>query len=237
MSYFDGCQLTLIWLANDWQPCPALFRFYIELVSVTYISLYVGAKRLVFHLSPRDGRVIIVSGCPILTAVNLIVLVRMAYITERLVELCKIYCHIWHRLTWSVCTGGRADVRYVVTKFSWMDSLPNFVTMVLRCARFACGRATLIRSLENGMSRAFIAKLSRAKGASGAPWVRKWSNLSARENLVIMWPYSARPPASPRDRPFAPQAYQCKIYQSTGMATQMQLEVILARNRIATDVL
>ena len=27
-----------------------------------------------------------------------------------------------------MCTGGRAGVRYVVTKFSRMDSLPNFVT-------------------------------------------------------------------------------------------------------------
>ena len=100
-----------------------------------YISLYVGAKRLVFHLSPRDGHVIIVSRCLILTAVNLIVLIRMAYITERLVKLCKIYCDIWHLLTWRVCTGGRAVVRYVKTKFSRMDSLPNFVTMVLRRAR------------------------------------------------------------------------------------------------------
>ena len=41
----------------------------------------------------------------------------------------------------------------------------------------------------------------------------------------------------PRDRPTAPQAYQCKITQPTGMATQMQLEVILAGNRIATRVL
>ena len=41
----------------------------------------------------------------------------------------------------------------------------------------------------------------------------------------------------PSDRPSAPQAYQCKITQSTGMATQMQLEVILAGNRIATGVL
>ena len=69
--------------------------FYAELVSVTYyISLYVGAKRLVFHLSLRDGHVIIFSECLILTAVNLIVLIRMAYITKRLVKLCKIYCDI-----------------------------------------------------------------------------------------------------------------------------------------------
>ena len=38
------------------------------------------------------------------------------------------------------------------------------------------------------------------------------------------------------DRPSAPQAYQCEITQSTGMATQMQLEVMLAGNRIATRV-
>ena len=49
---------------------------------------------MVFHLSPRDGQVIIVSGCLILTALNLIVLIRMGYITKRLVKLCKIYCDI-----------------------------------------------------------------------------------------------------------------------------------------------
>ena len=27
-----------------------------------------------------------------------------------------------------MCTGGRAGVRYVITKFSRMDSLPNFLT-------------------------------------------------------------------------------------------------------------
>ena len=103
MSHFDSCQLTLIWLANitlnDCQATNSLARrsfvFYVELVSVTYyISLYVAAKRLVFHLSPQDGHVITVSGCLILTPVNLNVLIRMAYITERLVKLCKIYCDI-----------------------------------------------------------------------------------------------------------------------------------------------
>ena len=40
--------------------------------------------------------------------------------------------------------GGRAGVRYVITKFSRMDSLPNFVThgAPLR-ARFARARAPL----------------------------------------------------------------------------------------------
>ena len=103
MSHFDSCQLTLIWFAhitlNYCQPTDGPVRrsfvFIFELVSVTYyISLYVGAKRLVFYLSPREGHVIIVSGCLILTAVNLIILIWMAYITERLVKLCKIYCDI-----------------------------------------------------------------------------------------------------------------------------------------------
>ena len=57
----------------------------------------------------------------------------------------------------------------------------------------------------------------------GAPWVRKFGN-----HITVH---------RPRDRPTAPQAYQCKITQPTGMATQMQLEVILAGNRIATRVL
>ena len=78
-----------------------------SLLAVAKYIYYIGAKRLVFYLSPRDGHVIIVSGCLILTAINLIVLIRMAYITKRLVKLCKIYCDIWHRLTWSVCTDGR----------------------------------------------------------------------------------------------------------------------------------
>ena len=78
---------------------------------------------------------------------------------------------------------------------------------------------------------------SRAQSASGAPWVTKWSNLPIRENLLITWPYTDRPTACPSDRPSAPRAYQCKITQSTGMATQVQLEVILAGNRIATGVL
>ena len=74
-----------------------------------YISLYGGAKRLAFHLRPRDGHVIIVSGCLILTAVNLIVLIQMVYIGLHEVSV-------------------RVGVRYVITKFSRMDSLPNFLT-------------------------------------------------------------------------------------------------------------
>ena len=66
--------------------------------------------------------------------------------------------------------------------------------------------------------------------ASGAPEL----NLSILENLVIRWPYIAQP----SDCPSVPQAYQCKIsQQSTEMATQRQLKLILAGNRVATHVL
>ena len=40
------------------------------------------------------------------------------------------------------------------------------------------------------MSRAFIAELRRAKRASGAPWVRKFGNLSMREILVMTSAYA-----------------------------------------------
>ena len=63
---------------------------------------------------------------------------------------------------------------------------------------------------------------------SVAPDSRKCGNLPIREILVITWPCA---------RPSAPQVYQCKITQRTGMATQMQFEVILAGNRVATRVL
>ena len=60
---------------------------------------------------------------------------------------------------------------------------------------------------------------------SGAPWVKKCGKLPIREKLVITWPYTARPP----DRPSAPQTYQCKIIQLTGIATQMQLKVLFGK--------
>ena len=44
-----------------------------------------------------------------------------------------------------------------------------------------------------------IAELSRAKRATWATSVRKWSKLPMRENLVITWPYTDWPPA--RQRP------------------------------------
>ena len=48
---------------------------------------------------------IIVSGCLILIAVNLIVLIRMAYITKRLVKLCKTFDIGLHEVC--VRVGGR----------------------------------------------------------------------------------------------------------------------------------
>ena len=52
-----------------------------------------------------------------------------------------------------------------------------------------------------------------------------------------LWISAGRPYVWPTDRLSTLQAYQCKITKSTDMATQMQLEVILAGNRIATGVL
>ena len=46
----------------------------------------------------------------------------------------------------------------------------------------------LYESDDSQESFSFIAELSRVKRTSGAPWVRKWSNLPIRENLIITWP-------------------------------------------------
>ena len=69
--------------------------------------------------------------------------------------------------------------------------------------------------------------LRSAKRAQRSIMVRKFGYLPIPEIVI-------RDPTP--DRPSAPQVYQCKITQSTGMATQMQLEVILTGNRIATRV-
>ena len=69
---------------------------------------------------------IIVSVCLILTAVNLVILIRMGNITVRLVSRCERSIVTFDICLHEVCV--RVGVRYVVTKFSWMDSLPNFVT-------------------------------------------------------------------------------------------------------------
>jgi len=60
----------------------------------------------------------------------------------------------------------------------------------------------------------------------GAPWVREFGS------LVVTWPY-VRMTA----RLFALQANHCKITLSTGIATQMQLEIFLAGNCMADRVL
>ena len=46
------------------------------------------------------------------------------------------------------CVYGWAGVRYVITKFSQMDSLPNFLTHgAPLCARFARARSSAIINL------------------------------------------------------------------------------------------
>ena len=70
----------------------------------------------------------------------------------------------------------------------------------------------------------FSGALLRAKHAQQRTMV------NIREILVITWPF-VHPPV----RPFAPKAYQCKITQSTGMATQMALEVFGSKLRGLPD--
>ena len=60
-----------------------------------------------------------------------------------------------------------------------------------------------------------------ARSAQRSTMGKKSGKLPIRENLVITCPYT--------DRPSAPQAYQYKIIQSTGMATQMQLKVLFGK--------
>ena len=69
--------------------------------------------------------------------------------------------------------------------------------------------------------------LSRARPS----WVSKSTHPRKSGNHVTVH----RPPTT--DRPSAPHVYQCKITQSTGMATQLQLEIISVGNRIATRIL
>ena len=77
----------------------------------------------------------------------------------------------------------------------------------------------------------FVISVFMAELRAGAPQLRKCGNLRIRENLVTTRPYTER--AS--DRPSAPQAYQCKITQSTGMATQMQIPNYLEGNHMAAQ--
>ena len=74
---------------------------------------------------------IIVSGCLILTAVNLIVLIRKTCITERLVTLCKIYLTFYIGLH-DVCVrvGGRtlrhnqifSDGKFTKFSYPWCSA-------------------------------------------------------------------------------------------------------------------
>ena len=69
---------------------------------------------------------ITVSGCLILTAVNLIIVIRMGNTTDRLVSSCARSIVTFDIGLHEVCV--QVGVRYVITKLSRMDGLPNFVT-------------------------------------------------------------------------------------------------------------
>ena len=69
---------------------------------------------------------IIVSGCLILTTVNVIILIWMAFMTGTLVSSCERSSVTFDIGLHEMCV--RVGVRYVITKFSRMDSSLNFVT-------------------------------------------------------------------------------------------------------------
>ena len=67
---------------------------------------------------------------------------------------------------------------------------------------------------------------------------RAWAEPYSEENLVTyppmkFWKSRDHTSARPSVRPTTPQENQCKITQSTGMATQMELGIFLAGNRMA----
>ena len=63
-------------------------QIYIAVGLSNYLILICRGKTTGLPSSLRDGHVIISSGCLILTAVKLIILVRMSYIIDRLVSRC-----------------------------------------------------------------------------------------------------------------------------------------------------
>ena len=98
-------------------------------VSVTYyIGLHVGAKRPVFHPSPRDGHVMFVSGRLILTALNSSLYgwrtVWMAYITYWVMPICTRF-NVTFDIGIHVGVLWVAGVRYVKTKFYCIHRFPT----------------------------------------------------------------------------------------------------------------
>ena len=55
-----------------------------------------------------------------------------------------------------MCTGGRAGVRYVITKFSQMDSLPNFLTHGAPLSRLSSIMATLLSHFKTAQRRTTV---------------------------------------------------------------------------------
>ena len=114
---------------------------------MTY-QLICRGKRLVFHLSPRDGHVITVSGCLILTAVNSF---SYRWLTKSLKFLQDVTFDISLH---EVCL--RVGVRYVITKFSATGSLPNFLAEGAPQARASRARAPLLCKFKKLFSRLYM---------------------------------------------------------------------------------
>ena len=135
MPHFDSCKLTLIWLANITLTTVSRLT---ALPGVVSFLCWIGKCDILYQLICR-AKTTGLSSEPARWSCDKCQrssdfdscqsnCTHTDGLHNWLVKLCKIYCDIWHRLTWIVCTGGREGVRYVITKFSRMDSLTNFVT-------------------------------------------------------------------------------------------------------------
>ena len=93
-------------------------------------------------------------------------------------------------------------------------------------------RLTSYRCIAKKTPNIIISEAPRAREACacGAPRLSKSESKSTHLRKFGNHVSVNRPTGRPSDRPSTPQAYQCKITQST-------YEVILAGNRIATRVL
>ena len=104
-------------------------------------------------------------------------------------------------------TGTKAPPLFPKVNFFYLLSLPTTDLSLTTQTRFSSNLTILNTHKQTtdklclvALADRFVAELSRAKRASGAPWMRKWSNLPIRENLVITWPYTDRPPDRPSVR-------------------------------------
>ena len=94
----------------------------------------------------------------------------------------------------------------------------------------------ILALFRNGYSVYLIHSVVSHLGADGLSSTTKTAiNVRKKKNDFVL--FNKEKQNQRKVRPSAPQGYQCKVTHSIGTATQMQLEVILAGNRIAISFL